>query len=489
MSDITFTGLASGINTSDIVTKLMAAERVPVDNLSKDKETEANRLKAYGQLNTMLTDLKTSASAMNLTSNVQTTKANVSSESAVTATSDGAGTGSYEITVTQLAQVQKSISTGYASKTTSIFGTGTVTVKGKAITINSANNSLTGLMSSINAVTETTGVSASIINDGSGTTPYRLVLTGKDASTDFSVTSNLLDGLGAAIPFDSTTNITTAQTAQQAKVTIDGVSVVSNSNTISTAISGVTLNLKAISPISDSGPPIVYTTTKLDISADTSALKEKISTFVSSYNKIMDWIASGYARNIPAIETSTTTDAATRITTTTTTTTPTDAQYSHILRGDATVNTIKRGLQSILTDMVNTSGSLHILSDIGISTNQDGTLNLSDGKLDTALSNNFSGVAKLLAGEDSTDGVMKKFNTYLIKVTSASSGMYADKRNRYESKTNNLENQITQKSAILDKTESTLKARFNAMEQLVSSLNSQSSFLTQWTNSFTSSNS
>jgi flagellar hook-associated protein 2 len=483
MSDITFSGLASGINTSDIVTKLMALERVPVDNLNKTKVAESNRLKAYGQLNTLLGNLKSSASTMNLTSNVRTTKANLSSENAISATSNSAIPGSYNITVTQLAQVQKSISLGYASSSTSLFGTGTVTVNGKVISVDSTNNSLQGLMSAINAETDTTGVSASIINDGSATSPYHLILTGKDASTNFTVTSDLNDGGGTAIPFGTTipNNITTVQTAQQANLTIDGISVVSNSNTISTAISGVTLNLNAVSAISDPGPPIKYIATKLDIVADTSALKEKISTFVSSYNKIMDWIVAGYANDIPAISTSTS-----NISSTTTDNTPTDAQYSQILRGDATVNTIKRGLQSILTDAVNTSGSLHILGDIGISTNKDGTLNLNNSKLDSALANNFDGITKLLAGENSTDGVMKKFNNYLLDVTSATKGMYAEKRTRYESKVSSLDDQITQKTAMLDKTEATLKARFNAMELLVSNLNSQSTFLTQWTNSYSS---
>jgi flagellar hook-associated protein 2 len=484
MADITFSGLASGVNTDDIVTKLMAAERIPVNNLSKDKEAEANRLKAYGQLNTLLSDLKTSASAISLTSQVRTTKATLSSESAFTATSNNAFTGSYSIAVSQLAQVQKNISSGYASNTTSIFGTGTVTVNGKAITINSTNNSLQGLMSAINAVTDTTGVSASIINDGSSSTPYRLVLTGKDASTSFTVTSDLKDDLGVAIPLTTTT----VQTAQQANLTIDGINVISNSNTITSAISGVTLNLNATSAISDPGPPIQYTTTKMDIAADTSALKDNISTFVSNYNKVMNWISAGYADDIPAIATTTSTTSTT--TTTTTTDTPTDAQYSQILRGDTTINSIKRGLQSILADAVNTTGgSLHILSEIGISTNKDGTLNLNNSKLDTALQNNFDGIGKLLAGDDSVDGAMKKFNAYLLKITSAATGMYAEKRDRYTSKVNNLDNQISQKTALLDKTEATMKARFMAMETLVSSLNSQSSFLTQWINTLSTSSS
>lgn len=471
MAEITFSGLASGLATDDIVTKLMAVERRPLDRLESEKEYEANRLKAYGQLNTRLNDLREAAGAMNLSSEVRTTKANLSSESAFTATSNSAVPGSYEIAVTQLAKVQKNVSSGYSSSTANLFGTGTITVNGKQVDITTSNNTLQGFMTAINAVSGETGVSASIINDGSGgSTAFRLVLTGKDASTAFTVTSDLVDGLGAPITFDTTTT----QNAQQAKITVDGIEVVSNSNTITGVIAGVTLNLNATSPVSDPGPPVVYTTTKMEIVADTSALKEKISTFVSSYNKIMEWIASGYEEQV-----------ATDTTTTDSTTTETDTEedlLSDYLRGDATVNSIKRGLQAILTDTVNGSGSLQILSEIGIKTNKDGTLTINNSKLDTALEENFEGMTKLLAGEDGIDGVMEKFNTYLLDVTSTTQGMYADKRDRYENRVDRLDSQIEQKTAMLDKIEATMKARFSAMELLVSSLNSQSSYLTQLSN-------
>jgi flagellar hook-associated protein 2 len=466
MAEITFGGLATGLPTDDIVTKLMAVQRRPLDRLESDKEYETTRLKAYAQLNTRLDDLRKAVDAMNLTSEVRTTKATLSSTSAFTATSSSAATGSYNIAVTQLAQVQKDVSAvGYASTSTSIFGTGTLMVNGKAIAVDSTNNSLQGLMSAINAAAEETGASATIINDGSGSaTAYRLVMTGKDASTAISLT-------GTTIPFSTTTT----QTAQQAKLTVDGIEVFSNSNTVTGVISGVTLNLNATSPISDPGPPAVYTATRMDIVADTSALKEKISTFVSSYNKIMEWINEGY-------QTKTATD-------TTTTDSTTEDILSDYLRGDSTVNGIKRGLQSILTDAVNGSGSLHILSEIGITTNQDGTLNLNNSKLDNALEDNFDGVAKLLAGEDTADGVMKKFNSYLVDVTSATKGMYAEKRDRYEDKVDRLDEQIAQKELLMEKIEKSMRAKFNAMELLISSLNSQSTFLTQWADSYSSSKS
>ncbi|EKD33601.1 MAG: hypothetical protein ACD_75C02645G0008 [uncultured bacterium] len=469
MAEITFGGLATGLPTDDIVTKLMALQRRPLDRLESDKEYEATRLKAYAQLNTRLDDLRKAVDAMNLTSEVRTTKANLSSTSAFTATSNSAATGSYNIAVTQLAQVQKSISDGYSSSTTSIFGTGSITVNGKQITIDSTNNSLSGMMSAINAVSEDTGVSATIINDGTsgvGATPYRLVLTGKDAATIFTTSSSLAGGTPFSIGDPP------AQEAQQAQFTVDGIAVVSNSNTITGVISGVTLSLNATSPIADPGPPaVVYTATRMDIVDDTSALKEKISTFVSSYNKVMEWIAEGY-------QTKTATDTTTTDTTTSDTSTEEDI-LSDYLRGDSTVNSIKRGLQSILTDAVKGSGSFQILSEVGISTNKDGTLNLNNSKLDAALADGLDGMVTLLAGDDNADGVMKKFNSFLLDVTSATKGMYAEKKDRYETRVDRLDDQIAQKETLMEKIEKTMRAKFNAMELLISSLNSQSSFLTQ----------
>ncbi|MBU1568834.1 MAG: flagellar filament capping protein FliD [Proteobacteria bacterium] len=464
MSDITFTGLASGLPTSDIVTKLMAVERAPLDRLYNEKTNEANRLKAYSDFNTTLNDLRTAVIDMNVTSKVRTTKINLPSDSPFSATSNGAIAGSYNIAVSQLAQVQKDISSAYASKTTSIFGTGTININDTVIAINSENNSLAGLMAAINDVSDTTGVSANIINDGTGTTPYRLILTGKDASTAFTVTSSLVDESMIPIPFTTTPT----QTAQQAKFTVDNIEIVSNSNTITDVIDGVTLNLNKTSAISDTGPPIQYTATKMDVVADSDALKAKISTFVSKYNQVMEWIVSSYGD-----KTTTTTDPATNKTTTTT-------NVSTLLRGDVTINTVKRGLQSLLTDVVKNSGPLNIISEIGISTNLDGTLTLDSEDLDEAISiHGQEGMVKLLAGDDTTDGVMKKFNSYLLDITSKSQGMYAQKKDRQTSRIDQLDQDIAYKTSLYDRMEATMKLRFTAMEKLISSLNSLSSYLTQ----------
>ena len=461
----TFSGLATGLDTDSIVTKLMAIERQPITKLQTKKTDEANRLAAYAQFEGTIDDLKTAVSAMDLTSQVKSTSVSLSTDAPFTATSSNASNGSYNIAVKQLAQVQKNISDGWSSQTDALLGTGTFTLtngtKDTTISVNSSNNSLSGLAAAINEQSTNSGVKATIINDGSkNSTAYHLVLTGTDASTTFSVASNLKAADGTtAIPFTTTT----AQTAQQAKILVDGTEIVSNSNTFSGTISGVTLNINAVSEATTGTPP--YKTSLLEIKPDTSVLKEKLTTFVTSYNKVMNWILSGY----PEISGSTAT--------------PKDSTgadlLGSVLRGDAAINSVKRGLQSVMGSVTKTSGSLSVLSQLGITTNLDGTLNQDNTKMDAALDNNFDSTVSLLAGEGSTDGIMKKMNYYLLGLTNGSTGMYAQKKNSYKQTSTRIDDQIANMEPRMVQKEATLRSQYSAMETLVSNLNSQSTFLTQ----------
>lgn len=469
MAEISFGGLATGLPTEDLVKSLMAIERKPIDRLEAKKKSESIRLKAYGQLNSRLGSLRDAARELSVTSKVRTTKVQLSSEESISGTSSGAATGSYNVAVVKLAQVQKTVTSGFDSDTAAVLGTGHFAIGDLAIVVDSNNNSLQGLAASINSLTDETGVTASIINDGQDSKNYHLVLTGKDAATSFDLTYELRNA-GNPAKIDLAESV---RPPQRAMAYVDGIEVVSNSNTLTGVISGVTLNLNKVNEIltpASGGEPPIYATTNLNVVADTDALKEKISTFVSSYNAIMEWIATGY--EVKAETTKDTTD-------TTSSTDTTEDSLADYLRGDATVNDIKRKLQSTLSEAVDGSGSLQILSEIGLSTQADGTLLQNSAKLEAALQSKFEDVVKLLAGEKTTDGIMKKFNTQLLAMTSTTEGMYATKRDRYDSAVKNLDAQISQKEPMMAKIEARLRSQFNAMELLVSSLNSQSAYLTQ----------
>ena len=477
MAEISFGGLATGLPTEDIVSGLMRLERRPVERLEAQKEYETTRLKAFAQLRDHLDTLRSAVSNLNLTGDVRTSKADVAADAPFTATSNGAQTGNYDVAVAQLAQVQKSVSGGVASTTAATFGSGTLTLGETVITIDETNNSLGGLVDAINKQAEETGVRATIINDGSGENPYRMVLTGDNANVSFDPVFDLQDGEGAAIDF----SLDQVRAAQQAVAYVDGVKVVSDSNTLSGVISGVSINLHKVSEQLSSGTPEEgvpshewtdppqYQQNSLAITADTSELKEKITGFVDAYNGVMKWIAAGYDR-FGAQETAAEEgeDGET-----------TPENLSDVLRGDATVNSVKRQLQSILGSPVAVDGPLKTLSQLGIATNRDGTLNLNQSKLDEQLENNFSAFTGLLAGDDNVEGVMKKFNFALLDLTSSRDGVYANSQSRYDTNVRRIDSDILRMETLMAKKEESLRARFTAMEQLVSSMNSQSSFLTQ----------
>lgn len=475
---ITFSGLATGLDTDSIVKELMALERAPLDRIEAKKTSETDRLQAYKQFNDRLVTLKNAVDEMALTSQVKSTSVSLSSEDAFTATSKSSALGSYAISVAQLAQVQKNVSvSSYASTSEAVFGTGTLTINGKVITVDSSNNNLADLAADINDVADETGVSVTIINDGSTGSPYHMIFTGKDANTSFTIASDLVDSESAPIAFDTTE----AQAAQQAVLFVDGIKVVSNTNTVSSAISGLTLNLNEESAQSYAGTPEVgvdpwdwadppvYKNTMVTIQADTDSLKEKVTNFVSAYNSAMEWILSGYDEFGSSTETTSSSSEDDS----------TEELLGSTLRGDSTINKVKRSLQSVLTDVIKTSGGFSILSEIGISTQLDGTLKQDNTTLDSALEDNFDDVVLLLSGDNDTPGVMKNFKSLLLDLTSTAGGMYVTQKAAYDIKSDRFENQIDQMELRMQKREAALRAQFSAMEQLVSSLNAQGSFLTQ----------
>ena len=478
---ITFSGLATGLDTDSIVTDIMAVERASIDRIEAKKTEATQRLEAYAQFKAKLDSLKTAVGDMTITSQVRSTSVSLSSEESFTATTTSSAVGSYDVAVAQLSQVQKSITGGFSSNTEALFGTGTLDVNGTAIAVTDDNNTLLGLVDSINKMSETTGVRASIINDGSDEDAYHLVFTGQDSTTEFAIDAS---GLSAVSAGDIEFITTDVQSAQQAVAIIDGITVVSDTNTITGAINGVTLNLNSVNIFSGGSPeddvdpwnwqtPPVYETTRMDVQADTGVLKEKVTSFVTAYNDIMEWILSGYEEFGGSSEVAEKAEDAEE-----------DTLLGPILRGDATINSMKRQLQGALTSSVKNSGKFRILSEIGITTNLNGTLKQDNSKLDAALENNFDDMVFLLSGDDQADGVMKGFNSLLLNMTSSTKGMYAVQKNVYDSSVKRFDSQIDQMELRMTKREQILRSQFSVMEQLVSSLNAQGDFLTQQMDAF-----
>ncbi len=448
---ISFGGLSTGLDTDSIIDQLMNIERLPIVRYEQDKTWLNNKLTAFTQLDGLLKTFNAAIADLDDSESLLKRSVSTSSEDYFTASvsSDATPGAGYSVEVVSLANVQKSVSdNNFASKDDDTFGTGTLTltVDGEDfdITIDSENNSLSGIVEAIND--SESGVNASIINDGDETEPYKLVLTGENVAVDFSLSSSLVGG---------TTNIgslTTTQAATRAHIKVDSTDIYADSNTLTEAIPGVTLNL--LQEQETAGD-----TTSINVSLNTASIKSTIKTFATGYNGVISFISGQSAMG----ETN-----------------------AGVLAGDSGINTIKRHLQDMLTQQFENSGIFSSLSELGFETQKDGTLTVDDTTLSNAVSNNIDSVLSLLAGDDGEGGLATQFTDYLSSMTNSSTGML---KGRKDSTTTNIERintRIEMMEVRLEKREEMLRAQFTAMELLVSNLNAQSDYLTQQMDSISS---
>ncbi len=390
---ITSAGLGSGLDIEGLITKLMTVEAQPLKLLATREASYQAKLTAFGTFSGAVSSFKSAAYALNSTSSINAVSATSSDTTTLTASGSSiAAAGTYSVNVTQLAKAQQLVAAGQTNTTSSI-GTGTITfdfgtISGGAfnagtgqytgatftsngsgtasVTIGAANDSLAGIRDAINAAN--IGVTATIINDGSGT-PYRLALSSKNqgASNSIKVTVAGTAGLTNFISNDpaGTQNLKETVSAQDALLQINGVNITSKSNTVTAAIPGVTLNLLKTT----SGTPATVTVGK-----DSAAFTKLVDSFVKSYNDLNK-----------TIKDLTSYDPKTKV--------------AGLLIGDSAVRSIQGQIRSAISSDVPgvTTGAYKNVSSIGITFQKDGSLAVDSTKLSAALSSNSNDVAALFA--------------------------------------------------------------------------------------------
>jgi flagellar hook-associated protein 2 len=408
------TGIGSGLDVESIVTSLMNVERKPLNAVATEKTAYQSQISAYGTLKSALSTFQTAVSALSTVSKFNAQTVSSSNASVFTATSNGtASLGDYAITVNQLAKAQK-LSSGGFTNTTDTVGTGTLTIgfgtytaigntftpstakSDVTITINSSNNTLAGVRDAINAANSS--VSATIVNDG---TTNRLVVTSKDTGevnglkisvADSDASNTDATGL-SQLAFDPTAsigsgkNMTQLQAPKNALLDVDGIAVVKASNTVTDAISGVTLNLLTTSSSS----------ANLGVSSNTDSVKTSVTAFVDAYNKL-----------------DTTLRSLTKYDET--------GKASGALLGDATARSVISQVKAVMTKTIASGNTINSLSQIGVSFQRDGKLALDSTKLTNAMTSNFSDIAAVFATSGkSTNPVV----SYYGSTSKTQAGSYA----------------------------------------------------------------
>lgn len=448
-ASITSLGVGSGLDLDSILTSLEESKETSLLTPITNQETSVNaEISAYGTLTSALTELQTAAEALADSSLYESLTTSLSGSGVTAATTSEAEAGTYTLQVTQLAQAQSLSTDGVASKTTAL-GTGTLTLQvgtasAVSITLDSSNNTLEGIRTAINA--SGAGVTASIVNDGSDT-PYRLVLTSDSTGTESAMTvtytgTDSTDEASSLFGYDgSSGNMTQTVEALDAELTLNGISITSQSNTVEDAVQGVTLNLSATG-----------SSQTLTISQDTDTIYDAISAFVTAYNSY-----------VSSVDTLTAYDA--------------DADTAGELLGDSTTRRISTELSSDLYTAIG-SGTFSYLSQLGISLEVDGTLQIDEDTLTSALTDNIDAVSEFFIGSDGTSGFIGQMTDDLGNYLDEDSGLIVARTDSLESKLEQLEERYAEKQALIDSEMARWTDEFTQLDTLISSLNSTSDYLT-----------
>lgn len=194
-------GLASNLNTTDIINAIIDYERRPVLLMEQQQALKTQEISTFNALSAKLLALQTSIKLLSNERAFSQASIVVSDTGLVDATADGAvGTGTYALNILSLAQNHQIASHGFDDPSQAVMGTGTITLalgdrSPTTLTIDADSNSLVGIKDAINEAN--IGITAAIIHDGSDSKPYRLVLTGDKTGqkNKIEVTSSLTGGL------------------------------------------------------------------------------------------------------------------------------------------------------------------------------------------------------------------------------------------------------------------------------------------------------
>jgi flagellar hook-associated protein 2 len=449
MGSIVTSGIGSGIDINGLVTQLVTAEGQATSTQLDAKEAKLQgKLSAFGSLQSAIATLKTALAPLKDLAKFQGRGVSVADPAILTASADStAATGSYQIEVERLAAAAKLQSTHFATADT-VVGTGTLTVNvgtsSIVLTIDSANNTLAKIRDAINGASANPGVAASIITGVDGA---HLVLTGTKTGAANAVTVTQTGGDGGLAPLvydplNAITNLTQVQAAIDSRVVIDGIAVESATNSVSTGVTGLTLNL-----VSQSAPDV---TTAVNVSFDQTATRKAIDAFATAYNALVTGL-----KPLGSF------DATSKI--------------AGPLLGDSTLRDFLSAARRAINGNVNASSSLTNLSQVGISFAFDGTMSVDATKIGTALNGQFDSVGKLFA---STDGVANRLDALLAQYT-GSTGLIGARTQGLQSSISDIGAQRTRLQTRLDALSKRLHTQFNAMDTLVSQLRSTSTFLTQ----------
>lgn len=468
MASISFTGSTSGL--SSILTQLSTNEQTRLTPIATQKTLNENRDKAFDTLKTALTRLDTANEALAKANGINKTAVSGENKAFTPSTSSSASAGSYSIEVENLATAHSLLSSEFSSSKEQLGestsgGTRTLTIsqpgteKPLEITLTDGQTTLEGIRDAVNKANGSVG--ASIIKADDST--YYLAFTAKNTGTEAKMTISVTgdDTLNSKLNYTANDGAGSGAMKQQiaaedAVIKLNGITITRQSNTITDAVDGVTLALKA--------ETAANTPETLNVTNDTAPMQKAIQEWVDAYNALQTTI--GNLTKFTAVDPGATTQDSS----------------NGVLIGNSTVRNIQTTLKMQISSEQN-GMDINTLNELGIKQNpKDGKLEVDATKLKTALTEKSGSVAEFFVGDGKKTGFATQVNTYLDDVLNTTAGdnkgvIQAAKDGIAETlKTLEKTRLRTQQS--VDDTIARYKAQFTQLDKLVSQMNGTSDYLT-----------
>ena len=444
---ISSAGIGSGLDVAKIVEQMVAAEKTPLKKLEYKAEGIQTQISTYGEIKSLTSKLGDIVSK--LTRDSAWNGVSISSSNpTLSGTMTGiAATGTYNIKVTHLAQAQTTALGGAGgialAKDQAMGAAGTIKLtmgaESKDIAIESSDT-LTKIATKINEAGM--GIQASIVTDVDG--QERLMLRSKETGTDKAFTVDL--GSLSSAPAALGQPLTPTQTAQNAKVKLNGMDVESSTNTFANTIPGMSFTVSEVTS----------TAATLNVKADTEAMKKNIQEFVDTYNELNDLLT----QSTKYVE---------------------ESKTAGVLQGDSATVSLQNSLRMLTQGISGSTGGLTRLAEIGIQMQEGGKLSTDTTKLDKALTN-LEGLKGLFANKADAlgqgGGIAVNFKNFTDKLLSFDGTL--------NTKTDSLERTLKSNSAEqtkvntrADTLEKRLYAQYSALDTKMASLNALNAYVSQ----------
>lgn len=470
-------GAASGLDLESLVTQLVTVERnSKVARLDSTKKELDSSLSGFGKLKSALTKFKDSLTALGddkLRARTTSIKQPTDTKTYLEATSSStAAPGNFDIKVKSLATGSRieSANNAYTSSSAVVSTTAgklTFAADGKTFDVNvKANMTLDEFRKAVNSASGNFGVSANIINAGSGV-GTKLVLTSSitGEGNELKITGDnaALDSLttqafGSTDPLSGGLDV--AVEAGDAEVVIDGISVFSKNNIFKNAIQDTELTVSAVTPDGNNAT--------LTIATDKKAAEDKIKAFMDAYNSLLSEVNT-LTKNRTLGE-----DGKTVI------------SEGGALSSDPMVRSIMSQVTKALGSAFSSGGAeLNNLYALGITFNDQGRMEISSTRLygadsgrqrfENALENNYDKIADLFGA---SGGITKSLDKIISQFTDRD-GLLVNKETSLKDqlKKNTKDREAFERYIV--SYEETLRQRYGALDSTLGQLQSTSSYLVQ----------